>query len=77
MGAVVGASARNFVSDYAARVFSSSFPFGILIINVTGSLVVGFFLVWTSERVLIDVRVAVAHSDRLLRFLHHVFKLCI
>jgi fluoride ion exporter CrcB/FEX len=26
------------------------FPYGTLIINVMGSLVVGFFVIWTSER---------------------------
>jgi fluoride exporter len=56
LGAVVGASARYFLSGYVAKLFSSSFPYGTLIINVTGSVLLGFFLVWTSERVLIDSR---------------------
>ena len=56
LGAIVGASARYFVSGYIARVFPSSFPYGTLIINITGSLLLGFFLVWTSERVLLDPR---------------------
>jgi CrcB protein len=30
------------------------FPYGTLIINITGSLLLGFFLIWTSERVLAD-----------------------
>ncbi len=33
-----------------------SFPFGTLVINVTGSFVLGFFLVWTTERVIADPR---------------------
>lgn len=32
------------------------FPYGTLIINITGSLILGFFLIWTSERVLADPR---------------------
>ena len=56
LGAVVGASARYFVSGYAVKLYSSSFPFGTLIINFTGSLVLGFFLVWSTERVLLDPR---------------------
>lgn len=56
LGAVVGASARYFVSGFIAKVFPSSFPYGTLIINITGSLLLGFFLIWTSERVLIDAR---------------------
>ena len=56
LGAVVGASARYFLSGYIAKLFSSSFPYGTLMINITGSVLLGFFLVWTSERVLIDSR---------------------
>jgi len=32
------------------------FPYGTLFINIAGSFVVGFFVVWTSERVLADPR---------------------
>ena len=56
LGAVVGASARYFLSGLIAKVLPSSFPYGTLIINISGSLLLGFFLVWTSERVLIDAR---------------------
>ena len=56
LGAVVGASARYFLSGHIAKVLSSSFPYGTLLINITGSLLLGFFLVWTSERVLVATR---------------------
>ena len=56
LGAVVGASARYFLSGLIARNFSTSFPYGTLLINVTGSLVLGFLLVYSSERVLLDPR---------------------
>ena len=56
LGAIVGASARYFVGGYIGRLVPSSFPYGTLLINITGSLILGFFLVWTSERVLVDVR---------------------
>lgn len=56
LGAVAGASARYFISGYTAGALSSSFPYGTLIINVSGSLLLGFFLVWSSERVLADAR---------------------
>jgi len=56
LGAVVGASARYFLSGFIAKVLASSFPYGTLTINITGSLLLGFFLAWTSERVLIDPR---------------------
>ena len=56
LGAVAGASTRYFLSGYIARGVASSFPFGTLIINITGSLLLGFFLVLASERMLVDVR---------------------
>ena len=56
LGAVVGACARYFVSRTAARLFSADLPYGTLLINLTGSLILGFFMIWTSERVLADPR---------------------
>jgi fluoride exporter len=56
LGAIVGANARYFISRYAAQALGPVFPYGTLFINVVGSLIVGFFLVWTSERVLADPR---------------------
>jgi CrcB protein len=54
LGAIVGACARYFLSLVIARDFSWAFPYGTLLINVTGSLIVGFFLVFSTERVLLD-----------------------
>jgi len=56
LGAVLGANARYFLSRYAAKSFGPLFPYGTLFINVTGSLMVGFFMVWASERALLDPR---------------------
>jgi CrcB protein len=56
LGAVVGANLRYFVAQYVAKLIPSSFPFGTLIINISASFILGFFLVWTSERVLADPR---------------------
>lgn len=56
LGAIAGASARYYLSRLAALIFSTSFPYGTLIINISGSFLVAFFLVWTSERVLVDPR---------------------
>lgn len=56
LGAIVGASARYFLSTYIGRHFSTVFPYGTLLINITGSLILGFFLVYASERVLLDPR---------------------
>jgi len=56
LGAVVGASARYFLSGYVARHFSAIFPYGTLLINFTGSFLLGFFLIYSTERVLLDPR---------------------
>src|ERR1700687_2852038 len=56
LGAVVGASARYFLSNVIARNFSTTFPYGTLLINITGSLILGFFLVFSTERALLDPR---------------------
>jgi fluoride exporter len=55
-GAVLGANLRYWMSRYAARLLGPVFPFGTLAINVLGSFVLGFFLVWTTERVMVDPR---------------------
>ena len=56
LGAIIGANLRYFVAQYVAKVIPSSFPFGTLIINISASFILGFFLIWTSERVLADPR---------------------
>ncbi len=56
IGAIVGANARWVISRYAARLLGPVFPYGTLIINIAGSLIVGFFIIWTTERVLVDPR---------------------
>jgi CrcB protein len=54
VGAIVGANLRYFLSKLITQVTDASFPVGTLFINITGSLILGFFLVWTTERVLAD-----------------------
>jgi CrcB protein len=56
LGAIIGANLRYFVAQYVARLIPSSFPLGTLIINFSASFILGFFLIWTSERVLADPR---------------------
>lgn len=56
LGAILGANARWIISRYAARILGPVFPYGTLVINVSGSFVVGFFMIWATERVLLDPR---------------------
>jgi CrcB protein len=55
LGAMLGANLRYWVADWAAQRFGASFPYGNLIINLTGSLILGLFMaLFTSGRFLID-----------------------
>lgn len=56
LGAVLGANLRYFVAQYLSKLSPAGVPFGTLVVNVTGSFVLGLFLMWTSERVLADPR---------------------
>ena len=56
LGAVFGANARYLISRLAAKVLGPAFPYGTLFINVSGSVIVGFFMIWTTQRVLADPR---------------------
>ena len=56
LAGAVGTLVRYFTGLVAGRAFGTGFPFGTLAINVTGSFVIGFFLVLTAERVVADPR---------------------
>lgn len=56
LGAIVGANLRYWMSRGAVRFLGPVFPYGTLVINILGSFVVGFFVVWTTERIVIDPR---------------------
>jgi CrcB protein len=56
IGAIIGANLRYFVAVSISKLIPSSFPFGTLVINITASMILGFILIWTGERVLVDPR---------------------
>jgi CrcB protein len=56
LGAILGANLRYFVAQYVARLAPSTFPLATLLINISASFILGFFLLWTTERVLADPR---------------------
>jgi len=56
VAAIVGANLRYLISRLAAREFGPIFPYGTLAINTVGSFIVGFFVIWSTERVLVDPR---------------------
>lgn len=62
LGGAVGTVARYWVGGMVGRALPSRFPFGTLIINVTGSFIIGFFLTLVTERISINpnLRLAIA-----------------
>jgi fluoride exporter len=55
-GAILGANARYWLGDWAAQKWGTGFPLGTLAINLSGSLLLGFFMTLATERFLIDPR---------------------
>jgi CrcB protein len=59
IGAILGANARYWLGDWAAQKWGTAFPYGTFIINLTGSLLLGFFITIATERFLIDPRLRI------------------
>ena len=60
LGSALGGGARYWISGLAAHAIGETFPIGTLIVNVTGSFVIGFFAVLTGP----DGRVFVGTDAR-------------
>lgn len=56
LGGIFGACCRYFLSRFAAKILGTGFPWGTLFINVSGSFVLGLFLIYTTERAFVDPR---------------------
>jgi CrcB protein len=54
LGGFLGANCRYLVSTWMARNLDPTLPWGTLAVNITGSFIIGAFLVWTTERVVSD-----------------------
>jgi len=52
VGAVLGANARYLVDGWIAERIGTGFPYGTLVINVSGSFLIGIVLTVVGERVL-------------------------
>jgi CrcB protein len=50
LGGILGANARYLLGNWIAARYGTSFPYGTMVINVSGSFVIGFFLVLLTER---------------------------
>ena len=52
----IRANARYWLGDWAAQKWGASFPIGTMIFNLTGSLLLGFFITLATERFMLDPR---------------------
>lgn len=48
VGGAIGSVARFWFTGVSARLFGETFPWGTLLINILGSMVIGFFVALTS-----------------------------
>jgi len=55
IGGFLGVNLRYLLQTWAANRLGASFPYGTLIINVTGSLILGFFVTLVTQRVVAPV----------------------
>ena len=55
-GAILGANARYWLGDWAARRWGSGFPYGTLLINLSGSFILGLFMTLALNRWMLDTR---------------------
>ena len=62
LGAIPGALSRYYVTLWLTRTMGTNFPYGTFIINLTGALIMGFFVTFTLERTITspDLRLLVA-----------------
>ncbi len=62
LGAIPGALSRYYLSMLFMRLWGEGFPYGTFIVNITGSLLMGFLVTLALERSLIspDLRLALA-----------------
>jgi fluoride exporter len=60
LGAAAGANARYWLGAWLSQRLASTFPYATLIINVTGSLALGFIMTLATQRYLVDPRLRIA-----------------
>jgi fluoride exporter len=51
IGGFAGANLRYLIQTWIAERWGASFPYGTLFINVTGSFILGFFIMLVTDRV--------------------------
>ena len=53
LGGFLGANARYLMAHWIGERYGTSFPYGTLVINVSGSFIIGLFLVLITDRYIV------------------------
>lgn len=56
IGAILGATTRYWLGGWVAQKWGTSFPYGNLVINLSGSFLLAFFMTLSTERFVLDPR---------------------
>jgi CrcB protein len=54
LGAVFGANSRYLITQAVADRLGTAFPYGTMLVNITGSLIIGFLLTLLAEQFLVS-----------------------
>jgi len=54
IGAGIGGGLRYFLSNYVAKLFPVFFPYGTLIVNILGSIILGFLIFGLDDKELLS-----------------------
>jgi CrcB protein len=54
LGAILGANCRYWIGGWAVERLGTTFPYGNLIINLSGSFILGLFMTLISDRFLVN-----------------------
>ena len=60
IGSALGGMSRYWISGLVGQRFGETFPWGTVVVNVTGSFVIGFYAAWTGP----DGRIIVGPRQR-------------
>ena len=52
LGAIAGALCRYYIGQWFAKIFGVNFPYGTFFVNITGCIVMGFFVTLATQQVL-------------------------
>jgi CrcB protein len=54
LGGFLGANTRYLLGGFISQRWGTDFPYGTLVINVTGSFILGFFMAYAQDRPWVD-----------------------